>query len=1284
MKKTLLLTVLLLTITLRAQQLTMTPLPNQQELPQTEIYRIMQDSEGYMWYATRGSGLCRDNGYQIDVFRADRHDPQLLESNEVTCMTEIPNREEIWFGTKLGAYILSKHDYQVRPLQRSPHSHIRDLQVAPDGSVWLAASQQAFRFTPEGEPTDSFALTWNDQPAGAQSMAFDSQGRLWVMQWRGGIICIDSRTRQLRTMPWDKQNGGPTFMAEDTLQHIFYIATWGKGVFRYDGQRAEPLPLGLNGEMEQKVRSVHIDGQRRMLWVVTMAGLHAYSMLTDGTLQPYNLSHLGLTAQQAIFPLTLDRKGNVWVPGTTPLTFILHTAKALQTNRSPLSALERQTGVRLPIDALQAEGDYCWMWSDRTQLVLYDRAHGLVTPAGGMPEDGNTRFGREMTRRKQGGVWCATGRQLYLCTHQGMQVGHSIRPVTTLPDGITTMLEDEHGQLLIGTNNGLYRYHADKDRLDTLAKETGTVRGLALMPNDRIAFISLKNGLCQIDRQGLCQQIAPYNRFTTLAYGAGSMLWVGNAFGDVWGVSDNGQLGQPDPIASSSKGHGVKKLLCDQAGHLWIMGDAYLKEYDPLAGGCRQLLASDADVAMDNFGSMTLTQEGRVLMAGGGALLETQSTDLIARSTPRLPIVAAWATDGTQHLASENNHKTITVEPGITTLELQLTNFDYLNAHHLQFAYCLHGLSEQWITLPRGENTVRLLNLQRGTYQMELKVCDAMGHWSEPTKALTIDRRPAWYESWPALLAYLLLIVAMAAWGIRVYLKRSKEQAQRQMDEQLTEMKLRFFTNVSHELRTPLSLVITPLESILGKLKKGEDRRNREDDEKLIHTISNVHKHANELLDLVNRLLDFRKLDMGELKLHPSGGDLLEFMRACIASFQPIAQAKGLALQSEIPEGSLYTDFDAKAMQHVMYNLLSNAIKYTEKGSVTVKMSDRGIVISDTGTGISADELPHIFDRYYQASNADDCSTTGTGIGLNMTKELVEKMGGSISVESTPGKGSTFTVVLPLTSKPEEEELPTSPVIPKLPSLLIADDNDDFRDFLVQELKDDYNILQARNGREALKMAQTHYVDVILSDVMMPQMDGNELCRRLKQDESTSHILIILLTAKTAEESRLEGYKSGADYYLTKPFSLELLKNRLKNMADKQQERIILLSKAEQQEEKESEDELRISPIDRKFMIKMRSIMENHVADPDFSVDVFCAEMTMSRMNFYRKMHALTGQTPAQFISDYRLSMADQLLREGELNVTEVADRTGFSTASYFSKCYKAKYGIAPKDVKAK
>jgi signal transduction histidine kinase/DNA-binding response OmpR family regulator/ligand-binding sensor domain-containing protein len=1264
---------LLTVICLQAQQFVPFPLPNQQKLPQSEVYRIFEDSEGYMWYGTRGSGLCRDNGFQVDLFRSDRDHPTLLRSNWVTYITENIAEQEIWFGTKQGCYILGKKDYQVRPLAGTVN-HIHGIVQTTDGNMWVAANKQVKVFTSKGEPIDSFALSWKGKPMSVERMTLDSHGILWLMQWDGGVQMIDTHTRKLYTMNWEEPVG-PTSLTEDTLNHQFFVGTWGRGVYRYDGKHAEPLTPELTTEMQRKVRTVHYDGWRQMLWVVTMAGLYAYTIRPDGELNPYPTTDWRLTPQQAIYPLFFDHRGFIWVPGATPLSFILRPTEGKWMKRVSLEELTRQTGVQIPIDAFQSDGDDCWIWSDRTQLILYNHKTEQFIKANGKPDLNTTRFGDVMTRSSKGGIWCATGSIIYHCTHEGAQI--RLNQTTDVIETVASLCESPDGQLYIGTEDGLYRYHPTNGSLDTIAHDTRTIRNIVVSPQGQAFFISTSKGVCSLEEDGY-RVLAPYQRFTSLAYDVNNRLWVANAFGDVWTVDS---ALHHVPVASSKQSHGVKQLMGDSLGHLWVMGDTYLIEYHPESNLRRLFHCNENPTQLDNYGGISLTDDGKIVVAGGGGIVFFEPKPINYSAEIFSPKVASYVIDGKKHLLSAKQQK-IEVPSDAVSLKMELTHFNYLKAKDQQFAYRIEGISDQWIELPVGENAIELVNLRKGRYKLQLKVCDSYAHWSEPVEVLVIDRLPAWYETWWAYVCYLTIAIAILILSIRFYLQKSKHEAQMKMNEHLSELKLRFFTNVSHELRTPLSLIITPLESMIARMEKSETRPDTSQ-------LKGILKHANHLLDLVNRLLDFRKLDMGEQRLHPEKGDILEFLRTCVSSFLPIATNKEITLSTDIPEGTFYTEFDSQALHHVIYNLLSNAIKYTDaNGRVMVSASFTSskkfrIAVTDTGCGIATDELPHIFDRYYQASNANDCSVSGSGIGLNMVRDIVNLMEGTIKAESKPGKGSTFTLEIPLTQLSDPDKIASSPVIPKLPSLLIADDNDDFRDFLVHELSSDYNILQARNGKEALRIAQTQYVDVILSDVMMPQMDGNELCRRLKQDESTSHIFILLLTAKTAEESVLESYEAGADFYLTKPFNMTLLRNRLQHLTQIQEQRIELLTRNESQEPQQ-EDDLRISPIDRKFMEKMKATMEKHVADTTFSVDTFCSEMAMSRMNFYRKMHALTGKTPAQFINDYRLNLADRLLREGELNVSEVANRTGFTTASYFSKCYKAKFGVAPKDVRSK
>ena len=375
-------------------------------------------------------------------------------------------------------------------------------------------------------------------------------------------------------------------------------------------------------------------------------------------------------------------------------------------------------------------------------------------------------------------------------------------------------------------------------------------------------------------------------------------------------------------------------------------------------------------------------------------------------------------------------------------------------------------------------------------------------------------------------------------------------------------------------------------------------------------------------------------------------------------------------------------------MQHILYNLLSNAFKFTPAGgqiAVSVAKTDTewlSITVKDTGCGIPSRDLPHIFDRYYQSKNTADPSVTGTGIGLHLTKEYLQLHGGSITVNSKLGEGTTFTAFLPTNIKMKEQPLPAEPhqqaegpeTESRKANLLIVDDNDEFRQFLCGELAEQYNIHQAANGEEALTVIAEQDIDLMVSDVMMPAMDGMTLCRRIKQDVNTSHVMVILLTARTAEESKIEGFRAGADDYLSKPFNMEMLQLRISHLLELRRQRNQDFLKGEDVEV----EAVALNEIDQKFLRSAVEAIERHLSNEEYDIDALAADVCMSRSTLYRKLHSLTGQKPSLFIRAIRLKHAARMIKEGSYNLTEISTLCGFSSPSYFSRCFKAQYGIPP------
>ena len=541
---------------------------------------------------------------------------------------------------------------------------------------------------------------------------------------------------------------------------------------------------------------------------------------------------------------------------------------------------------------------------------------------------------------------------------------------------------------------------------------------------------------------------------------------------------------------------------------------------------------------------------------------------------------------------------------------------------------------------------------------------------------------------------YFLLfsIIVILVIGILVYAYRSIVTRHRIEEETIT-AKLQFFTNISHELRTPLTLIADPVDYIIRDSNLSAQQRDM---------LQIVQRNVSVLMRLVGEILDFRKVQNGKMKLHLSDFDLIECMQQWIGLFTVSAQKKNINLQLEAPK-TIPMRADHDKLERICYNLLTNAMKYTPNGgkitfAATVEGDKVKIEVSDNGIGIAADEQAYIFNRFYQAKNA----AQGTGIGLALVKAFTDLHHGEATVESKEGEGSRFTIVLPLsqagelsTSKSQQpyssvveisstEEVPNQArhiddlVLPDeaaRPEVLIIDDNSDIRAYLRTALSSAYKVSEAVDGKSGLEMARRIVPDLVISDIMMPVMDGLEFCSQLKQDKAISHIPVILLTARSLDEQRAEGYKHGADAYIAKPFSLELLFSRIDNLIESRKK----LSQMFSNTDENGVCEKLSNGTDKTFVTQLRKIIQENLGDSEFNVERIGDEIGLSRVQLYRKVKALTGHSPVEMLRKARLMRARHLLRTTEKSVSEVAYSVGFSTPSYFSKCYKDEFGESPK-----
>lgn len=709
------------------------------------------------------------------------------------------------------------------------------------------------------------------------------------------------------------------------------------------------------------------------------------------------------------------------------------------------------------------------------------------------------------------------------------------------------------------------------------------------------------------------------------------------------------------------------------------------------------------NMAFNNH-SITCTQQGEILMGGSGGYLRINPRFINYRHESH-PVIytSLYLANQRMEVGSKNSngrillHKNIqllneiTMDYSDSNFALEVSSMDYNSLHKLQYAYRLNK-DEEWVKLEG--NRIYFNKLSPGTYQLEVKVYENNNSYkNSKASCLTIHVLPPFWLSVPAYIGYTLLLAGVI---IFFFLKmkrkhiRNLSQQKREMEiiqqHEMDEAKMRFFTNVSHDLRTPLSLIIIPLEKLLSSnLEKGVKEE-----------LELIHRNSETLLNEVNQLLDFRKLDQQKTQLMLSHGNLSDFVKEVCGSFIPQAVKKGINIRLHINETKMDMDFDRNKIQRILLNLLSNAVKYNyENGEVTVtlgKITANGIEnvqiqVADTGIGIKDENKDKIFDRFFQEQHS---TTTyiGNGIGLHIVKEYVTMHHGTITVENHIPQGTIFTITLPVThnyavndEKQDEAEI-REKVVDEVSdttdthktSLLIVEDNDDFRNFLINCLKGTYQVFDAPNGKEALEILAHQSIQIVISDVMMPEMDGMELCRKIKTDIRYSHIPVILLTARTADEHELSGLKEGADDYITKPFNLEILLLRI--------QKILKWTKNNHEKFKTidiSPSEITVSSLDEQLIEKAIRAVEENMDNSEFSVEELSSYVGMSRGHLYKKLIMITGKSPLEFIRVLRVKRGKQLLEQSQLNISQIAYQIGLSPKQ-FAKYFKDEFGYVPSE----
>lgn len=1202
---------------------------NTNSIDNNTVNVILKDKENAVWVGTSGENLNRYNSKKNNFDRIFINNKKPYELNHITKKIFIDSDGDFWIGNDLSNLILWN-------IKQNTFNHIS----AVENSVPIFDIYQ-----------DSIGIFW---------VSTDDFG-LFLFKKKNGKLELQQHIKNNFSDPFSLPNNKPSKIHED-MKGIFWIGSYDKGVSKldplnYSFEHYYYLPNNKKGINQKTVQSVLQDSKGRIWISAYNGGLNLLDEKTK-TFKHFSSSSKALSSNKIMYTFeshdgfiwvcTLDGGLNKFNPDIyTFETFWYNSKDSLSIGQSSVWTGVEDSKNRIWL-GLRTEG--ISLYNPQTKHFtnyknVYGKENGLVSNS----------------------ILCTfvdSKNRLFIGTSLGLNVLELNKLKEYIPKnidfklikgkgiegaGINYVTEDHLGNIWLGSDNGVYKLSIDLNIIESYSSHNG-------LPNNLVV------GIQEDDKY------------------------------DLW-ITTKGGLSVLNPDTGKLKNFNV---------HDGIQGSEFLSK------------------------SIEKTNDGRIIIGGINGFNIFHPKNIVSPASVALkPIITKFKLNNKIIYAGDTINKRIILNKGISQTKSMTLRYDenyisfefvaphFDNPEQVQYSYRMQGLDDEFIDI--GSNrTVNLSSLEFGNYTFEVKA-SVNGQWdSAQTEFINIKILPPLWQTWWAYIIYFIIGV-LILWVIMHYYTIKVQKGQQ---HELDQMKLQFFVNVSHEFRTPLTLILNPVDKILSNFNN--------DPEVIKVSAISIQRSARRLLHLVNQLLDYRKMDVGMAPMQYEKGDIVKFSNDIFLLFKDLAFTKQINYTFKSSSERIPFVYDFDKVEKIITNLISNAIKFTNNGgNITVSVKKVieeennskfqffkskkltnyvEIKVKDTGLGLDKEQQRRIFSRFYNL----DFTKSGTGIGLNFTKSLVELHGGKIFVESKHKKGTKFTVILPLETKVKVENVENIkndflinsmkaveydmlisnddlPVINQsnnsqgnnknLPIVLIVEDNKELRVHLTNDLKASFIVKEAVNGEDGLKMVKKHYPDVVISDVMMPKMDGFEMCRLIKTNIETSHIPVLLLTARTLEEDRVEGYENGADGYLSKPFVTSVLKARVNNLVEAKNR---LRKRFSEIGGVFLSSEVTTNNLDEVFLDKATKIILDNIRDIDFKQDNLLKELSIGRSQFYRKINSLTGSNPSNFIRNIRLRYASQLLLQNNYSIKEVSHMVGFNSTAYFSKTFKELFDLTP------
>ena len=1322
-----------------------------------ELRCIFLDKQGLMWLGTN-SGLKVYDGYMMRTFKSDAFSPGILPNNQVRCITE-DHHNCLWIGTCNGLVKMDKKTgkFHTFYLPKDNQHIIYTIYCSHNGTIWIGTDGGLSYYIPNTnrfytyDHTNTFLIKSGDRirritSYSVKSIIEDGHGNIFFGTWRHGLIRFRPGSHQFYQYPTlNAQNSAYSLHFDQC--HRLWIGTWGYGIIRldkpedYKNPHIHQYPYRPNYfDTFYKI----IDGPTpNTLWACSREGISILNLNIPNAEWKHYTSANGNNFNFSN-DICKDNFGNVWIGTLNHGLIQVNTHSSLfkfwnlNTTHFPL-AINSITSVYTP------DGIWFWLGMNPYGLALYNRKTGEslfrndIPGFGSLPQDVMGAEISSIMKRNNGEIWFASNSFGVLIKKPHGQVSQlTMANASYIPDDFVSSLFESHNKVIwVGSRSGISIIYPNNKGINLNPHEDSRnfsqcdVRNITQDNHGNIWLATDNEGIIRISGNPYKIKNLKYHQYNPVSHNYAvddATACFQDRENRLWAISNSGGLfkynKEKDKFEPMNRiyhinGDRIFSINEDCNGNLWLTTDKALVRLSFHQGNIPNIMSfSDEDGLSNAFFSpnASFQYKNEIFICGRTGFFSfiTNNRSIKPNNKKSNLIITDISIDNESYsqldssmqtriskIAPTYTHKII-ISASIKKFGIEFALLSYTDLEQNKYAYQLLGYDKDWQYCHDGAHRAVYQNLPSGTYYLKLRAADHYGQWQNLPYDIEVKILPPWYATWWAFLFYIILLALTVYGGINWYKRHINTKNRLQMSV--------IFTNITHELLTPLTVISATIEDLQSRVPQFKRH------------YKSIQDNIFRLTYLLRQILEVKKSQSGQLKLLVSKGDLASTVRKVCENIRPMTLKNNTRLVLNVPKGRVPVWFDSDKVDKILYNLVSNAIKYNhENGEITVSLEiingQAKLIVSDNGIGMSKDKLKHLYTRFLDGDYRR-MGTSGTGIGLSLTHDLVLLHHGHISCQSIEEKGTVFTVLIPIRREDySEQEIEKNEPFTKLepgesmngtPSatadknssmsvspaplldensledgykVLIVEDNAELLSIMKTILCKRYRILTAKNGLQAWNLIQKEELDLVVSDVMMPVMDGIELTQKVKGDKDFAQLPVILLTARTSEEDQNTGYKSGADEYLTKPFKMEDLQIRINNIIINRQR---IRKKFESQTDFQPKEEHYSNP-DTLFLEKAITCVKSHLSDTSYGRDAFASDMMVGSSTLYNKLRTLTGQNIIGFITSIRLKEAYQILKENpNIPIQELSIKVGFNTPQYFSKCFKKAFHILPKEFTAK